>query len=82
MFSHLKYILFFILPGHGVCRVLSLPYSHFSLRLQLLLSSKFSSPLNVIPEVLPLLLMGSGLSRAWANLEPAGIASVRHRGIF
>jgi len=55
----------------GVCRVVSLTYSHSSLLLQLLLHSDFFPLLNsVIPEVLPLLLVGSALASGGSVLDP------------
>ncbi|KAK4826200.1 hypothetical protein QYF61_006144 [Mycteria americana] len=62
--------------GLGVCRVVSLTYSHSSLQLQL---HRFFPPLlqYVIPEALPPSLMGSALASGRSVLQPAGIGSIR-----
>jgi len=61
----------------GVCRVASLISSHSSVTLQIWLG--FFSLLNyVIPEALPLSLMGSALASDGSVLEPAGIGSIGH----
>ena len=59
----------------GACRVGSRTYSHSSLWLQL---HSFLFPLlkYVIPEVLPLSLMGSALASSRSSLERAGIGSI------
>ena len=70
----------------GACRVVSLTYSHFSLLLQLIIVWVSPPPLLkcVIPEALPLSLMGSALALPSGRsvLEPAGTGSIRHRGSF
>lgn len=64
----------------GLCRVVSLPYLHSSLCLQL---CKLFALLNsVVPEVLLLSLMDSALASSGSLWEAAGIGSVGHRGSF
>jgi len=66
----------------GVCRVVSLSYSHSSLCL--LLCSRLYFPLLncVIPEPLPPLLMGLALASGGSVLEPACTGCIRHGGSF
>ncbi|KAM9599800.1 uncharacterized protein ACIBXB_003644 [Morphnus guianensis] len=67
----------------GVCRVVSLTCSHSSLRLPFPSVPTFFFLLkNVLPEALPLLLIGLALAGGGSVLEPAGIGSVGHRGSF
>lgn len=71
--------------GLDVFRVVSLTFSHSSLHLQLLLPSCSAPPSPflfrcIIPEALPLLLMGSTLASGSSILEPAGAGSIEHRG--
>jgi len=62
----------------GVCRVVSLTYSHCSIPLQFfVLLLKYA-----IIQALPLSLMGSALASGVSILEPAGIGFIRHRGNF
>ncbi|KAM9591174.1 uncharacterized protein ACIBXB_006073 [Morphnus guianensis] len=65
----------------GVCRVVSLTYSHSSLPAAV---AQHFFPLlkNVITEALPLLLIGSALASGGSVLELADIGFVRHRGSF
>ena len=67
----------------GVCRVVSLTYSHSSL-LTAAGVMQFFPPLlkYAITEALPLLLMGSALASGGSVLEPAGINFIGHRGSF
>jgi len=62
----------------GVCRVISLMYSHSSLLLQFF----FPFLKYIITDMLPPSLMGLVLASSGSILEPAGTGSVRHRGSF
>ncbi|KAM9591464.1 uncharacterized protein ACIBXB_006257 [Morphnus guianensis] len=66
----------------GVCRVVSLTCSHSSLRLPFTSVPTFFLLKNVIPEALPLSLIGSALAGGRSVLEPAGMGSLEHRGSF
>ncbi|KAM9639019.1 uncharacterized protein ACIBXB_013710 [Morphnus guianensis] len=67
----------------GVCRVVSLTCSHFSLRLAFLCVLELFFLLKyVIPEALPLSLIGSAVAGGRSILEPAGMGSLEHRGSF
>jgi len=64
--------------NHGICRVVSLTYSHSSLLLQLLLCRFFPLLQYVIPEALPPSLIGTALASGRSILGPAGTGSIRH----
>jgi len=59
-----------------------LTYFHFSLPAAVAQQFFLLPFLNVIPEVLPLSLMGSALASSGSVLETAGLGSVRHRRGF
>jgi len=66
----------------GICRVVSLTSSHFSLLTAI--SLQFFLPLlkYVITEALPPSLVGLASASGESILEPAGIGSLRHGGSF
>jgi len=66
----------------GVCRVLSLTYSHSSLNCCCCCAGCFPLLNYVITEVLPPSLTGSALASGSSVMEPAGTGSIRHRGSF
>ena len=68
----------------GVCGVVPLTSSHSALSGCNCYSSVTSFPFlkYVIPEALPLLLIGSALGSSRSVLEPAGINFIGHRGSF
>ena len=65
-----------------VCRVVSLTSAHSSLWLQVVYQVFFTLLSYVIPEALPLFLMGSALVSSGSVLEPAGTGFIRHGGSF
>ena len=65
----------------GVCKVVSLTYSHFSILASVELQF-FSLLRCIITEVLSVSLIGSAFTSDRSVLEPAGIGSTRHGGSF
>jgi len=66
----------------GICRVVSVAYSHSSLAAKCHYTGFFSLIKFVITEVLPLSLIGSALARDGSILEPGGTDCIRCRGSF